>query len=92
MNIFITGGTGFVGTHLTKRLTEQGNQVTLLTRAIKPGRVLPPGAAFLEGNPKEPGAWQKAVAGHQVFINLAGASIFTRWTETSKKKCGTAGF
>ena len=86
MNIFITGGTGFVGTYLTKALTAQGHQVTLLTRAIKPGRPLPPGASFLEGNPKEPGPWQKAVAEHQAFINLAGASIFSRWTEDSKKE------
>jgi uncharacterized protein len=86
MKIFITGGTGFVGTYLTKELTAQGHQVTLLTRAIKPGRALPPGAVFLEGNPKEPGPWQKAVAEHQGFINLAGASIFSRWTEASKKE------
>jgi uncharacterized protein (TIGR01777 family) len=86
MKIFITGGTGFVGTYLTKELTAQGHQVTLLTRAIKPGRPLPPGASFLEGNPKEPGHWQKAVGEHQAFINLAGASIFNRWTEASKKE------
>ena len=86
MKIFITGGTGFIGTYLTNELTGQGHQVTLLTRAIKPGRSLPPGATFLEGNPKEPGPWQKAVAEHQAFINLAGASIFSRWTEASKKE------
>jgi len=86
MNILITGGTGFVGSHLTKRLTEQGNQVTLLTRAIKPGHSLPSGATFLEGNPLQPGPWQKAVPDHEAFINLAGASIFSRWTEASKKE------
>ncbi len=86
MKIFITGGTGFVGTSLTKALTAQGHQVTLLTRAVKPGRPLPPGASLLEGNPKEPGAWQKAVPDHEAFINLAGASIFSRWTEASKKE------
>ena len=86
MNILITGGTGFIGSHLTKCLTEQGNQVTLLTRAIKPGRSLPSGATFLEGNPLQPGPWQKAVPDHEAFINLAGASIFSRWTEASKKE------
>jgi len=86
MKIFITGGTGFVGTYLTKELTAQGHQVTLLTRAIKSGRALPSGVAFLEGNPKEPGPWQKAVPDHQAFINLAGASIFSRWTDAAKKE------
>jgi uncharacterized protein (TIGR01777 family) len=85
MNIFITGGTGFVGTTLTKELTAQGHQVTLLTRAVKPGRALPPGASFLEGNPLQPGPWQAIVPNHDVFINLAGASIFSRWTEEAKK-------
>jgi uncharacterized protein (TIGR01777 family) len=86
MKIFITGGTGFVGTYLTKELTARRHQVTLLTRAIKTGRALPAGASFLEGNPLQPGPWQTAVPDHDAFINLAGASIFSRWTETSKKE------
>jgi uncharacterized protein (TIGR01777 family) len=86
MKIFITGGTGFVGTFLTRELTARGHQVTLLTRAIKPGRILPSGAVFLEGNPLQPGPWQKAVPEHEVFINLAGSSIFSRWTEGAKKE------
>ncbi|MGC1403890.1 MAG: TIGR01777 family oxidoreductase [Thermodesulfobacteriota bacterium] len=85
MKIFITGGTGFVGSHLTRQLTGQGHQVTLLTRSIKPGRSLPPGAAYLEGDPTRPGPWQDKVASHEVVINLAGASIFHRWTDDYKK-------
>jgi uncharacterized protein (TIGR01777 family) len=86
MRIFITGGTGFVGTCLTRELTAQGHQVTLLTRTVTPGRTLPAGAVFLEGNPLQPGPWQKAVPEHQAFINLAGASIFSRWTDSTKKE------
>lgn len=85
MKIFITGGTGFVGSHLTRQLTGQGHQVTLLTRSIKPGRSLPPGTAYLEGDPTRPGPWQDKVASHEVVINLAGASIFHRWTDDYKK-------
>jgi uncharacterized protein len=84
MKVFITGGTGFVGTHLTKELTGQGFQVTLLTRSIKPGRFLPLGAVYLEGDPTRPGPWQKEAAPHDIFINLAGASIFQRWTDAYK--------
>jgi uncharacterized protein len=84
MKVFITGGTGFVGTHLTKQLTGQGFQVTVLTRSIKPGRFLPKGAVYLEGNPTYPGPWQNQVASHDIFINLAGASMFHRWTEEYK--------
>lgn len=85
MKVFITGGTGFVGTHLTRQLAGQGHQVTLLTRSIKPGRSLPPGGVYLEGDPTGPGPWQKEVASQEVVVNLAGASIFHRWTDKYKK-------
>jgi uncharacterized protein len=85
MKAFITGGTGFVGSHLTKQLLGRNIQVTLLTRSIKPGRFLPAGASYLEGDPTRPGAWQSQVASHEIIINLAGASIFNRWTEDYKK-------
>ena len=85
MKAFITGGTGFVGSHLTKQLLEKGHQVTLLTRAIQPGRFLPAGASYLEGDPTRPGPWQSQVISHEIIINLAGASIFNRWTEAYKK-------
>jgi uncharacterized protein (TIGR01777 family) len=85
VKVFITGGTGFVGSHLTRQLLNKNFQVTLLTRAVKPGRFLPAGASYLEGDPTRPGDWQSQVASHEIFINLAGASIFNRWTEDYKK-------
>lgn len=86
MKIFMTGGTGFVGTTLTRKLTQTGHQVTVLTRSIKGDRSLPEGAMFLEGNPVEQGAWQQRIKDHEVFINLAGASIFKRWAKSAKKE------
>ncbi|MBI5604418.1 MAG: TIGR01777 family protein [Deltaproteobacteria bacterium] len=85
MKVFITGGTGFVGTHLMQQLTGQGYLVTLLTRSIRPGRTLPSRAVYLEGDPTNPGPWQDEVASHEIIVNLAGASIFSRWTESYKK-------
>jgi uncharacterized protein (TIGR01777 family) len=84
MKVFITGGTGFVGTHLMQQLTGQGYRVTLLTRSIRPGRTLPSGAVYLEGDPTNPGPWQDEVASHEIVINLAGASIFERWSPEYK--------
>lgn len=85
MKIFMTGGTGFVGTTLTRELTAKGHSVTVLMRKVESGVSLPPGANSLEGDPTIRGAWQERVPEHEVFINLAGASIFTRWTDEAKR-------
>jgi uncharacterized protein (TIGR01777 family) len=84
LKIFMTGGTGFVGTTLTQRLTQKGHQVSVLTRSIPEERPLPQGASYVEGNPTEQGPWQKHVSEHDIVINLAGAPIFKRWTNSVK--------
>jgi uncharacterized protein (TIGR01777 family) len=86
MKIFITGGTGFIGTQLTSRLIQDGNEVTILTRSKKGSEKGPPGASYLEGDPTKKGAWQEAIKEHGAIINLAGASIFSEWTEEHKKE------
>lgn len=85
MKVFMTGGTGFVGTTLARELTAKGHSVTVLVRKGEPARGLPAGARALQGDPTVRGAWQEQVPGHEVFINLAGASIFTRWTGEAKR-------
>ncbi|MDY6879324.1 MAG: TIGR01777 family oxidoreductase [Desulfatiglans sp.] len=84
MKIFITGGTGFVGTTLTGRLAEHGHEVTVLTRRISGDPIPAKGVTLLEGDPTRPGAWQEEVSRHETIINLAGASIFRRWTKKAK--------
>ena len=85
MDVFITGGTGFVGSTLTRRLTEQGDSVTVLTRRARADASLPKGAYFLEGDPSRQGKWQESAAEHEVIINLAGAPIFARWNHKTKR-------
>ena len=85
MKIFITGGTGFIGSYLTKGFAELGHEVSILTRSVPKGKDLPKGASFVEGDPCKPGPWQEKVAGHDVIVNLAGASIFTVWTESARR-------
>ena len=85
MNIFMTGGTGFVGTYLSQKLNSEGHVVTILTPSQSGAALKMKGLSYLEGNPTIKGKWQEAVKEHDVIINLAGASIFSRWTAEQKK-------
>ena len=85
MKILITGGTGFVGKQLTSRIIQEGNEVTILTRSLKESGQLPKGISYLQGDPTQKGPWQEAIPGHDVIINLAGASIFSKWSDEYKK-------
>jgi uncharacterized protein (TIGR01777 family) len=85
MKILITGGTGFVGTQLTSRLIKDNHEVTILTRSLRGAKSPSPGISYLEGDPTREGPWQEAIKNHDAVINLAGASIFSKWTEEHKK-------
>jgi hypothetical protein len=90
MKIFMTGGTGFIGTFLTKIFTSAGNTVTILTQPVGIAALKLPGLSYLEGTPTVRGKWQDVVKEQDVIINLAGASIFSRWTAEKKTFCGPA--
>lgn len=85
MKILMTGGTGFVGKQLTSRFIQEGNEVTILTRSLKESGQPPKGLSYLQGDPTQKGPWQEAISGHDVIINLAGASIFNKWSDEYKK-------
>lgn len=85
MKIFITGGTGFLGSALTESLLAAGHSITILTRSAK-SREKESGVSFVEGNPQKKGKWQNEVKNNDCIINLAGASIFCRWSAANKKK------
>jgi uncharacterized protein len=78
-NILITGGTGFVGRHLSKHLTAQGNEIYILTRSDRQTK---------EKNihyVKWMNGQQPELPSIDAVINLAGESINGRWTDEKKK-------
>jgi uncharacterized protein (TIGR01777 family) len=85
MRVFIVGGTGFVGVNLANRLIARGDEVTVMGQAPGRPRGLEPAVAVVAGDATVAGDWQQRLAGHETVVNLAGASIFTRWSVEAKK-------
>ena len=87
MNIFMTGGLGFVGRNLSIALLKENHQITAVGRSKKPSAMIKhPAFNYLAADTTKPGSWQKTVADHDIVINLAGKSIFTFWTQKVKKE------
>ena len=86
MKVFMTGGTGFVGSYLSRELVQQGHEVTILTRREKFPAPAAAGIGFITGDPTQEGPWMGAVPEHDWIINLAGASIFSRWSAGYKRE------
>ena len=84
MKVFMTGGSGFVGTFLSRELASKGHQITILSRREPPAAAAPANIGYLLGDPTQEGPWMAAVPEHDWIINLAGASIFTRWNDKIK--------
>ncbi|QKY68259.1 TIGR01777 family oxidoreductase [Lentibacillus sp. CBA3610] len=84
MNIMITGGTGFVGRHLTKALTEEDHHVYILTRSPEK-HTNTEKKTFISYNHSVEG-----MPAIQAVINLAGESLFGYWTEKKKESIRTS--
>ena len=73
--VFITGGTGFVGYHLVKALTERGHEVVCLVRATsRTGPLEPFGVRFHPGSLHDVESLVPALTGVQIVYHLAGTT------------------
>ncbi len=86
MKVFITGGTGFVGFHLSSRLIEQGHHVCAVARSPYQNRIHHQNFTYISADTTKPGKWQEYVQDSDIAFNLAGKSIFTRWTSKAKQQ------
>lgn len=81
--IGITGGTGFVGQHLTRLLIENGYEVTIFTRHPKPSGKQ--NITYAAWDPEEETADTTALQSIDGIVHLAGAGIADkRWTPARK--------
>lgn len=67
-NVFVTGGSGFVGRRLVQQLQKRGMPVTVAVRSLAPAWDAP---VFLFDELSPGQSWAQAVAGHKVVIHCA---------------------
>jgi uncharacterized protein (TIGR01777 family) len=86
MRILITGATGFIGSHLVRRLLAEGHTVVALTRNVRNARrVLPTGCECRAWKPAA-GPQAAVLQGADAVVHLAGAGIADqRWTPARKQ-------
>ena len=71
--IFITGGTGYLGSRLIPMLAQRGHDVRALTRKNSTGK-LPEGATVCFGDALEMNSYTEQVRGTDTFIHLIGVA------------------
>lgn len=75
--ILITGGAGFIGTHLARVLTSKGYTITILDNLSEqihgnsPQYKLLEGVSFIKGDVCNTGDVEKAINGQEVIVHLA---------------------
>ena len=85
MKILITGGSGFIGTNLSEYLLNGGHWVSAIGRSEDPHRIRHDAYRYIKADTTRPGKWQEEVGQAEAVVNLAGATIFKRWTTKYKK-------
>ncbi len=86
MKILITGGTGFVGSHLSRDCLKGGHEVTILGTSARSGADADPRLHHVAADTTVPGDWQEHAAGADLIFNLAGRNIFKRWSRRYKNQ------
>ena len=86
MQVFITGGTGLIGSRLVKRLMERRDRPVVLTRHESTAeKLFGKSCRIVEDDSMKAGAWQDVAAECEAVVNLAGENLFNhRWNDQFK--------
>lgn len=76
--IFVSGGTGYMGVELIRRLVARGHSVTALARAQSAGK-LPAGCAVVPGNALDEASFSHAVPPGSTYVHLVGVAHPAPW-------------
>src|SRR5437660_720729 len=72
-HVFITGGTGYVGSRLIEKLLTRGHQVIALARPQSQGK-LPGGCQVVLGNPLDANSYRERIRPATTFVQLVGVA------------------
>jgi dTDP-L-rhamnose 4-epimerase len=78
VRVLVTGGAGFIGSHLVRRLAEQGDEVVVLD-SLEPQvhsgatPTFPRGVTFIHGSVEDRACAEAALAGVESVVHLAAA-------------------
>ncbi len=86
MKIFITGATGFIGSHLVKRLLQEENEVVCYVRNIQKARKILGDKPVLLQTTAFDNHIITTLERCDAVVNLAGEPIIKRWTKKNKKR------
>ncbi len=87
MRVIITGGTGLIGTALTKLLSSNNHEIFILTRRFPDNPKLRAGVQHVQWDAATAEGWGHLVDGADAVINLAGEGIADgRWSEERKRR------
>ena len=85
MNILITGGSGFVGSNLSNYFIQSGQRVCAVSRSPGSARIRHEDYTYISADTTQPGEWQNALEKADAVVNLAGTTIFKRWSASYKQ-------
>jgi nucleoside-diphosphate-sugar epimerase len=80
LRVFVTGGTGLVGSHVTERLVDLGHEVRAMTRSKAGDRFVERlGAEAVRGCVEDRGSWEAAEGSHTLVHAAALVTTATTW-------------
>lgn len=85
MRVLVVGGSGLIGSALCESLVRDSHQPVVLSRSPERQRV-PPGVRTTGWDGRTLGPWAEELSSCDAVVNLAGESIFGRWTAAKKAR------